>query len=493
MLVAMTLRDQTRRFFTLLLFFLLGPMLTLGLVIGVFVRKAAWNARYYERTVAADTGFDLRIDSVEYRTPGCVRFRNVDLFDTATATPLFHAPEIEWTFVPSEKLDDFFPDLDSKKKGETENRPSLESFLSFLATAVPIRSEVSGFHQLTVPQSEIRFETLRPEESARKTQELLFDLLSRYRKTGGGPIQIALERVQLHRPNGEDSARFVQGNLYRADESVRSEWSFQIPGVSEIETQKFSVVERQSVKGSELVLRFSNRLENAYPAEIPCELVGAFSSFFHSFSKGSQFFGEITAEYRPSESENPWTFRMTDLFLRNLDLAKYAAEYTSFPITGSVDVQILQATFGAGDFTAHGWLDVQNGSLDSALFRRFVERFALRVEPPGTLELAAATVPFDQCVVMFRLSPEGATFWNDNPGKSPNLFMVRNHPSPMDVYLPSVKSSITYPTILTAFVSDTAPIVPLTPETQKIILTLPTEKTPPPIPVSPFPATAAPR
>jgi len=46
--------------------------------------------------------------------------------------------------------------------------------------------------------------------------------------------------------------------------------------------------------------------------------------------------------------------------------------------------------------------------------------------------------------------------------------------SPMDVYLPRTKSSIPYPAILAAFAPDTAPIVPLTPGSRKIIGILPT-------------------
>ena len=500
----MALHDQTRRAVALLIFSFFGPILTFGIVAGIVARKGSWNARLYEQAVATHTGFNLRIGSVEYRTPESVRFRNVDILDASTNIPLFHAPEVEWTFVSSKRLDDSFPGLLAKKEGERESRPSLESFISFFAAAFSIRSDKSGFYHLTIPQAEIRFETLTPEESAKKTQELLFELVSRYRKIAEHPVQVDLERVDLRlRGNGQrktplpDSVRFVQGNLYHTTESVRSDWTFQIPDVSELETLRFSIEERQSTKGTERTLHFSNRLEAAYPKVIPCELAGAFSSFFHPFSRDSHFFGEIKAEYRPSESGNPWTFRMTDLYLENLNLAQYAAEYTSFPIAGTIRVQILHATFGNGLFTATGWLEVCQGKMDQFLFHRLIKEFALRVEPEGILEtMTAPMVPFDQCVVTFRLSGDGAMFWNDN-SVPPNLFMVRKSLSPdipgMSVFLPAEKNSISYPKVLAAFAPDGAPSIPVSAETQKILTVLPTGKTlSQPSPALPFPHTAAP-
>ena len=491
----MTLCDQTRRVIALSLFFLFGPMLTLGLVAGIAARKVSWNARHYEQA-AADIGLNLRIGSVEYRTPTSVKFRNVDILDGSTETPLFHAPEVEWAFVASEKLGDFFPGLVSRQKGDRDERPSLESLASFFSNMFGFRPDVPGFHRLTVFQSELRFETLTPEESARKTQELLFELLSRYRKTSGNPVQIALEHLDLRLRNGGNlpgSVRFVHGNLYGVDESVRSDWTFQIPDVSELETQHFFAEERLSTKGTEIVLRFSNRSEKGEPQTIPCGLAGTFSSFFHHFSQDSFFSGEITANYRAAEVGNPWTLRLENLALRNLDLAQYAAEYTPFPVSGKADVQIHRAAFGDGVFTAEGWLQVLNGSMDRVLFYRLVDRFALTVGPSGTLESLPSTVPFDLCVISFRLEKDGAVFWNDNPGGKPNLFMRNPHP-PMEVILPSARAPSSYPEILAAFAPDAAPIVPLTPGTQRIIGVLPTGKSAPqPATAEPFPATAAPR
>jgi len=493
----MTLRDQTRRILTLLLFFLFGPILTFGLVAGIGLRKISWNARLYEQAVAA-TGLRLHIDSVEYRTPNRVRLRNVDILDDSTEKPLFQAPEIEWAFVPSEKLGDFFPGLVSRQKGDRNERPSLESFVSFFSNMFGFRPNVPGFHQLTILESEIRFETLTPEESARKTQELLFELLSRYRKIEASPIQITLEQVDLRLRNGSklpDSVRLVQGTLYRVAESLRSDWTFKIPDVSEMETQRFAIADRSSAKGSEIVFRFtSGSFEEKDPLKvkvIPCELAGAFCSFFHYFSKDSKFSGEISARYRTAALGNPWTFHLASLALRNLDLAPYAAEYTPFPVSGNGDVQIHRATFGSGTFSAEGWLSVRNGSMDRVLFHRLIDGFALTVEPPGVLEsLSSPMVPFDQSVVTFRLEKDGAAFWNDNPGGTPNLFMVKSSPLPMTVKLPGTKTPCSYPAILAALVPDTAPIVPLTPGTQKIISVLPTGQ---PTTAAPLPMTANPR
>ncbi len=487
-----TLHDHSRRFLILLIFFLFGPGLTLGLVAGAVARKLPWNAKTYQQTIASETGLNLRIGTVEYRTPSVVRFQRVELVDKISETSFFFAPEIEWTFVPSEKPGDFFPGLESKKKDNDDLRPSLESFVSFFSTVLPFRSQTSGFHRLTIPKSEIRFDSLVPEESARKTQELLFDLLSRYRTASSCPIQVGAESIGLRLDNGDSqrrplpgSLRFVQGSLYRLDESVRSEWEFRIPEVSEQEIQRFSVEQRHSARGNELDLRFvSGRPSNpkAYGQPIPCELAAMFCSIFRPFNANSLFSGEIEAEYRAAAIENPWTFRLTNVFFEKLDVARYAAEYTSFPVSGTADVQINQATFGNGFFTARGWINVLQGTVDRVLFHRLIERFSLRIEPESLLESPLPTVPFDQCAVSFRLEKDGAAFWKENP-PDPNLFMKCTSRE-MRVYLPQASQPTSYHAILAAFAPDAAPIVPLTSATQKIIGVLPMEK------VGPKPVTA---
>ena len=412
-------------------------MLMLGLVAGVAARKASWNARIYEQIVAAACGLNLRIGSVEYRTPTSIRFRDVTVLDGRAETPLFHAPEVEWSFSASETDE---ADL------------------------------------LSIPQAEVRFEAFTPEESARKTQELLFELLTRYRKTPERPIQVVLDQVHL-RLNGNrplpNSVRSVQGKCSRTTESVQFEWTFQIPQVSETETQRFTIEDRQTPQGREFVFHFSNIQTGSkdYPQVIPCELAGAFCSFFHLFSKGSHFSGEITAEYRVFEPRNPWMIHLTGLFLQNLDVSQYATEYSSFPFSGSADVQLYRATFDKGTMTAaEGWLHTRKGSIDRTLFRRLVDRFGLTVHPLEILESPATAIPFDQCVVFFRLAQDGVTFWKDSDN---HLFMV----SPaMQVSLPNTKSSVPYLTLLATFAPDNVPVVPLTPGTQRIIGVLSAEQ-----------------
>ena len=118
---------------------------------------------------------------------------------------------------------------------------------------------------------------------------------------------------------------------------------------------------------------------------------------------------------------------------------------------------------------AKGWLEVRKGNIDRALFLRLVDRFGLIVNRDEIPDSAAAAVPFDHCVVSFRLTQDGVTFWKDNVNH-PSKFMVS--PS-MTVFLPNTQISVPYLTLLAAFAPDAAPVVPLTSRTQKIIGSLP--------------------
>ncbi|MDR0705229.1 MAG: hypothetical protein LBF88_09590, partial [Planctomycetaceae bacterium] len=85
----MTLHDQTRRIISLLLFFILGPLLTLGILAGIMLRKIPANARQFEYNAAVQTGLTWKIDAVEYRSLHGVRLKNVRLLDSFSAKTIF--------------------------------------------------------------------------------------------------------------------------------------------------------------------------------------------------------------------------------------------------------------------------------------------------------------------------------------------------------------------------------------------------------------------
>lgn len=470
---SLKLHDSTRRALSLLTFFLLGPILTIGILFGIGLRHLPSNARQFERLLSSRTGLDWSVETIDYRRPDLVRLKNTAISHFQVSKPLFHASEIDLSFVPCLNRDEFFPGIEIPEP--TEAPPW--GILGFSNRIPAIRSKPEGFWRILIPRAVVQLEDIAPENVTELIEEGFFKILARFSTLSDEPVQIVLDEIVVRGPHGApdsktatDRLRFVVGNFYRTSDKVRSDWTFQIPTVSETETQHFSVAAYRGSGGFEIALKTGE-----YP--IPCNFAALFSSTFRPFS-GGRFSGEISGEFRKGGLDS-WTIRMRNAFFRNLDVASFTAEYTPFEVTGTVHgLEIKQAEFGRNMFAAEGWLYVVNGSIEQTLFNRLVDRFSLTVDPASILEAPFGSIPFDHSVVFFRLMQDGAAFWTE---QGDNLFMSRSgdgvRSQPMTVFFPASnnRQPISYHAIMSALAPDTAPIVPLTPGSQKIISILPAD------------------
>jgi hypothetical protein len=144
------------------------------------------------------------------------------------------------------------------------------------------------------------------------------------------------------------------------------------------------------------------------------------------------------------------------------------------------DLQLHQAVFGTEGTYVEGCLQVLNGAVDTALFRRCVDKFQLRVEPSSILDSPIPMIPFTACAIHFRLQPEGLDFWADNKWDN-SAFMCyqKGHYSPpvLIVYLPTHRRPVSYLELMSIFAADTAPVVPLTTGLQPILPHIPIQDT----------------
>lgn len=479
----MRLTDQTRRFITLLIFFLLGPLLTLGILVGIVLRKLPHNARQLEQRFSLQTGLDWSVESVEYRSPTCVRIKKVRLRDPVSAKPVFFAPEIDLTYHTEGRQEDYFPGIERQTLLPKESLPSSVYGL------IPKTGRGNGFLSIFVPKSSVRLSHTTSEGASQLVQDYFHRFLARMSALSTQPVRIVLDEVEIVPPvlkaenemlpnqkSNPLSVRFVAGNLYKTPENVRSSWSFQIPLVSETETQRFQIEQNRKTNISAISFKTERQ-------PIPCELAAMFCSNFHQFGPGSLFSGEISGRQYPAEPHR-WSIQLRNAFFNKLDLARFALNYTPLTVNGTVDMNIAKASFGLEPLAAEGWLRVQNGSVDRALFLRLVERFALQVNPSGLLDVGLETYPFDDCMINFRLQSDGVVFWS---GDDRNVFMTRNGDGmkkhSMAVYFSQRNTKpISYHSILSIFAPDSAPVVPLTPGIQKLVSMIPTDSFSNPVP-----------
>jgi hypothetical protein len=460
-----TLHDQTRRIISLLLFFILGPLLTLGILAGVVLRKIPANARKFEYNAAVQTGLTWKIDAVEYRSLYCVRLKNVRLLDSFSAKTIFFAPEIDWQYIISENYDKYFPGIEISAHSDNQMFPFIT------------RIQPNGFQQIFVPDSVLTFDDdSMPAVAVRDTLE---KILTRFHFLSETPIQFVFENVGIFsnyskkRPDERpDRFRFVRGNLYRTKSEIRSGWEFQVPEFSELETQRFYVVQPFHSNGVEIMLRTGK-------VPLPCELAAVFCPAFRNFGNESRFSGEFYLEKTndPKHPDIPATLRLNNVSFKEVDIAPLAKEYTPFSVSGIMrDLQINHATFGTNIFTAEGCFQIVDGSIEKTLFQRFIERFRLTVQPSDILDSPRGMIPFTACAVHFRLQPDGAIFRPDELWHNALMHTVPDAAGlgKMAVYFPNEnRQLISYHTLFSIFAPDTAPVVPLTPGLKNLFFVLP--------------------
>jgi hypothetical protein len=477
------MHEQTQRFILLLLFYLTGPVLTLGIIGGIVLRKLPNNARHWEYQLSQKTGLHWKIQSVEYRSPGSIRLHNVEIVDDITLTAVFHAQTADVRLIADPHRESLFPGM-----ADTADKPAAGTTVSkYLAPYFSPFSDPNRFWQIVIPQAFLNLyvpprvlgnagqETAA--DSSPAVQNMLQKLSARAAGLSDRPVQIIIDQMTAVsgysiKREGEkyNLFRFVRGTFYRTASDIRSNWTFQIKNVSEIGTESLSFILSPQTDSQTVVFQTGKE-------PIPCDLAAVFCPMFKRFSGGT-FRGEFifTAD---SKSKR---IRLQNVSFADLPLAPFIKRYTPFAVQGTIaDMRIFQASFGSGDwsgeFSATGCLQVVNGAIEQPLFHRCVENFRLTVEPGTLLESPMTMIPFTACSIHFRLLPEGMFFWADELWKNAFMYYDAENDRKMEmiVYLPQGNGQIpiSYNAVLSVFVPDSVPVVPLTKGMREILPVIP--------------------
>jgi len=238
------LHEQTQRFILLLIFYLLGPILTLGIIGGIVLRKLPENARNWERILTQQTGLHWEIKSVEFRSPGFVRLHEVKILDDTAQSPIFYAKEVNVRRITDANRESVFPGI--SVASDAEGTPIWGGLTALFASSLPSFRSDDPFWQITAPMSFLIFKDYSSEESALLVQNMLRKVFARLESLAEVPIQFVFEEIYVVseyslKRNGErvedraDLFRLVQGNTYRTPSGIRSDWSFEIKDISDID------------------------------------------------------------------------------------------------------------------------------------------------------------------------------------------------------------------------------------------------------------------
>ena len=468
----MKLHEQTQRFILLLIFYLFGPILTVGIGGGIVWRKLPSHARSWEHSLAQQTGLHWTIQAIEYRSPGWVRLHEVKIFDEVAQHPVFETPQMDIRLVTERKREKIFPGILATSRSTT-------GLTEWLAGTFPWLRPEERFWQITIEQASfLDFGRYSGSESPLLVQNMLRKVAARVETLSEVPVQFVVEQVymiseQSLRRDGEttedrvDTFRFVQGTIYRTASEIRSDWSFQIKNVSETEVQHLSFILLPN-HSTDIVFRTGTQ-------PIPCDLAAVFYAPFKHFS-GGFFLGDFALSTRSGDRSQ--TIQLGNAAFRNVPLTPLISSYTDFVVTGTiVDLQFERAIFGTGGFDAKGGLHVQNGAVEKALLHRCIDNFDLTIKPDDILDSPMRMIPFTESAILFHLHSGGIDFWADE--KWGNILMFQEGETvgsgpKMTISFPLTRKTVTPFELMSIFAADGAPVVPVTPASQVLIPYIPT-------------------
>ena len=468
----MKLHEQTQRFILLLIFYLLGPILTLGIIGGIVLRKLPENARHWERTLTQQTGLHWEIQSVEFLSPGFVRLHEVKILDDTTRSPIFIARRIDVHRITDTRRERVFPGIVTASSNET---PIWSGLTGLLTSSLPSFRPDEQFWKITAPTAILNFGHHSGENSALLVQDMLRRVFARLDSLADAPVQFVFEEIavisehSLKRGGRDedrvDFFRLVQGNLYRTPAEIRSDWSFEIQNITHAEQLSLSFT-RSLTDTLEVVFQTGRQ-------PVPCDLAAVFHSPFKHFSGGT-FQGEFALSTRAGR--NAQTIRLNNAIFQNVPLAPLVSTYTDFAVMGTIaELRFDRAVFGAEEIYVVGALLVLNGAVEAALFHRCIDNFQLSVEPADILDSEMRMIPFTACAIHFRLQHGGIDFWADQVWKDAFMYQLSPASNAIEwiVRFPPHRRTVTYHELMSIFAADNAPVVPLTPGLQSILPHIP--------------------
>ncbi|MCL2710835.1 MAG: hypothetical protein FWE95_08135 [Planctomycetaceae bacterium] len=460
----MQLHEQTQRFILLLIFYLFGPILTLGVIGGIVLRHLPANARHWEQTLTQQTGLHWEIKSVEFRSPGFVRLHKVEIKDDTGKDPVFYAEQIDIRRTTDTSWDKIFPGIAT----DSSSDPSAWSGLTAaIAHSLPSFGSESQLWQITASMAILDFRGYSSENSALLVQNMLRKVVARFDTLADVPVQFIFEKLYVasehsQKRDGDRAAdlfRLVQGNIYRTASEIRSDWSFEIKDISDIDRLHLSFV-LSPTETLDITLRTGKQ-------PIPCDLAAVFYSSFKHFSGGT-FVGEFTQSTRGGH--NSQTIRLNNVIFQNVPLTPLVGPYTDFAVVGTIaDLRFNEAVFGAEGFNVKGSLYVQNGAIETALFHRCVGNFDLKVEPSTILDSSVRMIPFSESAILFQMQQGGIDFQPDQFWRDVFMHYQEGDRTVFTVHFPERRQTVSYHEFMSVFAPDSAPTMPLTPGLQSVL------------------------
>jgi len=449
------MNDRTRHSLAVLLFLVFGPTLTAALVGWVVVRRSPLAVQYETNALRAETGIDLKIDSVDYRRQNSWKYGQVELSHPNTGQPFVVFSELENRLPEPEFLKSFSPLALFGGAGKESFRRIKSPSVSIALNPKTVPQDVAILGHLLLNQFGDRFSD--------RNANLLFDF----------------SEVEIRCPESPIKLMFVGGRFRSEEGKILLECSFNMQDNQSQDSIHFVILRQKNGSPEEPELIVELRTNTT---EVPVRFLALLFPGLKSLGPEAFFHGTVRGEL---SKRNIWTVTFDDMTIENADLKTLAAELTPYRLSGQLRIGVKSAKIAFNGnqsrfLEAVGDIRIVNGSIERKLLARLVEdwqlsptpnnvtnplhqnRSLLDVLPPEEQDILFAEVPYMRVI----LGKDGALI-QSTYSNGIVIAMDQSH----RYHRPERISQgrIPYSVLLDSFSPDNAVFFPLTPQTQKIV------------------------
>jgi len=447
------MKDRTRRSLAVLLFLVFGPTVTVALIGWIVLRRSPLAVQFETNSICTATGIDLKIDSVEYLRWNLWKYGQVELPHPNTGQP----------FV-------VFSDLENRLL-----QPKVSWLGTLFSPLLPGKS-TDSFRRINSPSVSIALKSQT--DIAVLSHLLLNQFGDRFadRTTG---LAFIFNEFELIRQEDRLKMTLVEGRFRSEDGRCSLECKFNLHENSTQEPILFRITRQRNNSPEEPELLVELRTDMT---EVPVRFLAIFFPGLASLGPEAFFHGNVLGEF----SKKKWTVKFDDMTIFNADLKTLGAELTPYRLSGQLQIGITLARMEfignqSRFLDADGYMSIIDGSIERTLLARLVDDWQLSPTPNhetnpmyqntnllSVLSQERQEIPFAEVLFSVFLGRDGVSI---RPMKQHGLIIEMDKLGHYKYHLPKQVGAhpIPYSDILNSFSPNTAEVLRITPQIQRIL------------------------
>ena len=444
-------------------------MLTVALIGGIAVRRLPVAAWWEENVAKNAIGLPIKLGSVEYRRWNLQKYGQVVL----------HHPNTGQKFV-------VFPEVELRRlKSAASDSSSLLPFF------VPFWDDKQTYSKLSIPRVSVELSQKTVTSDIRILGNMLLDQFGD--RFSAREVKFAFHcdeldiRIADSLPETRFKLMFLEGEFLSDETECKLECSFNLQDNPSRDPVRFTIRrkkqnpqnEQSQTTEPELVVE----LQTA-KTEVPVRFLALFFPGLNSFGSDAFFHGTVRGE---SSHKDCWTITFEDMGIEEVDIQTLSAELTPFQLSGKTllgikSARIAVSSDGTRFLDASGWIQIVNGSIDRKLLTQLVDDWQLSPTPntvsnplhQNNLDLLKI-IPADQTKILIAeaslsvlLGKDGVLLRSNEKG---GFVFASDRERFYKYHLPERMGmmAIPYSVIFGTFSPSDANLLPLTPQTQKLV------------------------